>query len=297
MGEADLGAGDSACAQGAPSEGALRKRAERARRRAQARDYERKIAAVQRLCRRLEGGGTVADACREPGMPSRSTLMYWLATDAELRGMAEAAEAAGAAVFGPRRAYVGYDPEVAAELLERLAHGRSLAEVCEERDMPTCATVHRWREAHPEFQAAYLKAREAQAERLFDLAWRIACEAGEDEVKTARLKIHTIWRRIAKLAPRAFGTHRATEAPAAAGTEAEPERTIVSFVPRRFGRTPEGAMVEITDLIRGLPAAEADALRRDLREGRVRPEDLAPAPAWMGSRIQDDAARVKLSGR
>jgi hypothetical protein len=239
------------------------------------------VAAVQRLCRRLEAGGTVADACREPTMPARATLMYWVAHEAELRAMFEAATARAAEAFGPRRAYVQFDEAVAEELLARLEHGRSLAEVCEERDMPTVATVHRWRAERPEFEAAYLQAREAQAERLFDLAWRIACEAEEHEVKTARLKIQAIKYRIARLAPRAFGPQKAVAPPDPQG-EAEAEGGAVGFVFRRWAKGPDGRLVEITDLAQGLTEAEIDDLKGELRDGRRRVEDLPPMPAWLG---------------
>ena len=39
------------------------------------------------------------------------------------------------------------------------------------------STVTRWLNERPEYAQAYRLAREAQADRLFDLAWRIACEA------------------------------------------------------------------------------------------------------------------------
>ncbi|MBX3482250.1 hypothetical protein [Phenylobacterium sp.] len=275
---------EGGCAEGGPAEPsaeALKKRTQRARRAYERRDYLRKVAAVQRLCRRLEAGGTVADACREPTMPPRATLMYWLAHEAELRAMFEAATARAAEVFGPRRAYVGFDEAVAAELLERLAHGRSLAEVCEERDMPTPVTVHRWRTERPAFDAAYLQAREAQAERLFDLAWRIACEAEEHEVKTARLKIQAIRHRIAKLAPRVFGTQKAQAADGGTGSGAGAGRKTTWFVARRFGQTPDGRLLEITDLVEGLPQAEIEALKADIRAGRKTAETLPPTADWL----------------
>jgi hypothetical protein len=241
------------------------------------------VAAVQRLCRRLEAGGTVAEACREPTMPARATLMYWVAHEGELRAMVEAATRRAAAVFAPRRAYVHFDEGVAGELLERLEHGRSLAEVCEERDMPTVATVHRWRAERPEFEAAYLRARETQADRLFDLAWRIACEAEEHEVKTARLKIQMIKYRIARLAPRVFGPQKAQAAPdPLAEAEEEEADGCVGFVFRRWAKGPDGRLVEITDLAQGLTEAEIDGLKGELRDGRRRVEDLPPMPAWLG---------------
>jgi hypothetical protein len=240
------------------------------------RSYLTKVSAVMRLCRRLEAGESVADACRDPTMPPRATLMYWLAKEPELGAMVEDAVARAAAVFPQRAPYTYYEPEVAQELLARLEHGRSLAEICAQPDMPSLATVHRWREAHPEFDAAYLRAREAQADRLFDLAWRIACEAGEDEVRTARLKIQAIRWRIAKLAPRKYGTHKATHGEAGEASQGPQE---VVFRVRRFEVAPGRRMVEITDHIAGRHPEDVAAFRAAIRDGRLA-HDALDAWAW-----------------
>jgi hypothetical protein len=214
---------------GAPGAGALARvdggragaAAARAKRDYVRRAYCQKLAMVQRACRRIEAGWSLAEVCREPDMPSRSTFVSWLSQDPELRGLVEAAEAAAAEVFLPRRDYHHWDPEVAEEVLARIEDGRGLREVCAERDMPVHSTVLRWIKERPEFEAAYRRAREAQADRLFDLAWRIACEATEDEVATARLKIQTLKWRVGRLAPRVYGPLKAQEPPGGqAGREA-----------------------------------------------------------------------------
>jgi hypothetical protein len=67
------------------------------------RAYCQKLAMVQRACRRIEAGWSLAEVCREPDMPGRSTFVSWLRQEPELRAMVEAAEAAAAEVFLPRR--------------------------------------------------------------------------------------------------------------------------------------------------------------------------------------------------
>jgi hypothetical protein len=117
--------------------------------------YAQKVAAVQAVCRRIEAGVSLAEACRRPDMPQRTTLIAWLARDPELRGMVAAAEAASAAVFGARREYHYWDPDVAAEVLTRVEDGRGLTEVCAERDVPAYSTVMRWINERPDYFDAY----------------------------------------------------------------------------------------------------------------------------------------------
>jgi len=251
--------------------------AARARRDYVRRAYAQKVAAVQRLCRRIEAGESLTEACRDPEMPLRTTLLYWLAQDPELQRLVDAAEAAAAEVFRPRRVYHRYEPEVAAEVLARIEDGRGLREVCAERDMPVHSTVTRWLKERPEYEKAYRRAREAQADRLFDLAWRIACEATEDTVATARLKIQTLKWRVGRLAPRVYGPLKAQEPPGGADGGGEgakgPER--VAFEVRHFARTPQGRVVETTRASRGMTQAQRDALFAAIGDGRVTPEDLA----------------------
>lgn len=253
------------------------------------RAYAKKVAAVLALCRRLEAGESVAEACKCPLMPARSTLMYWLATDPALKRMVDEAEAAACAVFGPgRREYHRWDPEVAEEVLSRIRDGRGLWEVCAERDMPSGATVYRWLGERPGFRDDYLRAREAQADRLFDLAWRIACEADEDEVKTARLKIQTLKWRVQKLAPRLYGTLKAQEP--ARGPDDVEEREAgdmagrkvehqILFDVRRWAVTPDRRVVEVTDASRGMSEHDHTALQAAVRDGTVTEADLAAMAA------------------
>lgn len=220
------------------------------------REYAQQVALVARACRRIEGGETLNEVCRDPTMPNRSTMDAWLARHPELKArVAEAQASAGAA---PRRAYRRWSEAVAAEFLARIEDGRGLREVCAERDMPAHCTVTRWLNERPEFAERYRAARVAQADRLFDLAWRIACEAEAADVAVARLKINTLKWRVGRLAPRKYGPWRAVAAAEAAeaAQEAEPE---VVFRPRHFAVTPERKVVETTRAVSGM---DPDGVRR-----------------------------------
>lgn len=61
-----------------------------------------------------------------------------------------------------------YSPKIANKICEQLADGESLKKICSRSGMPHRATVFRWLSAHDEFRDMYARAREAQADALFD---------------------------------------------------------------------------------------------------------------------------------
>lgn len=253
-------------------------------------DYARRAAQVARVCRRVEAGETIGQACRDPDMPSRSTLVSWAARHPELRTMLEEAHAAAeAAGFVTRRPdYQCWDEALAAELLGRIEDGRGLREVCAEPDMPAHPTVTRWLRERPDFAEAYARAREAQADRLFDLAWRIACEAGPKEVAAARLKIQTIKWRVGKLVPRVYGpawlAAKAERAQAEKAKAAKAAKAAGPVVIRAWACVPDGRVVEYTEAASRMSRDEERALYDDLTAGRVQPEDVP------GVRVARDAS-------
>lgn len=235
-----------------------------AKRRYERRSYALKVAGVARVCRRMEGGETVSEICRDPTMPGRSTLMSWLAQHPELRAQVEAVRAAYPDLHA-RRSYHRWSEPLAAEVLGRIADGRGLREVCAEADMPTAATVTRWLNARPAFAAAYARAREAQADTLFDLAWRIACEAGPAECATARLKIDTIKWRIGKLVPRKYGPWMAGEGGARGRRHG---RRDVRVEIRKWAYAPDGVK-DITVLTRGMTPEQVREMTEEIEAGRL----------------------------
>ena len=276
-------------ASGSPADGA----AQRAKRDYVRRDWSHKLAMVREACRRIvERGESVTEICRDPRMPARSTFMAWLTADADLWALVDAAQDEAATVWTARRAYHPWDEAVAAEFLARIEDGRGLREVCAERDMPVHATVTRWLKARPEFALAYRLAREAQADRLFDLAWTIAreCPPLPGEVAAARLKIQTLKWRVGRLAPRVYGPLKAVASPppAEGGGEETDEPTTVVFHVRSWARTPDNQVVETTQAALGMTPAERQALGQDIAAGRVSLEALermsaAGEATWAGA--------------
>jgi hypothetical protein len=75
-----------------------------------------------------------------------------------------------------------FSQETADTICERLALGESLRAVCSGDDMPSQSMVFRWlaSEEHAEFREQYARAREAQADSLFDEILDIADDGSND---------------------------------------------------------------------------------------------------------------------
>lgn len=73
-----------------------------------------------------------------------------------------------------------FTQEVADTICERLADGESLRDICQDEDMPNRATVFRWLGKSKEFSDQYARAREEQADALFDEILSIADDGRND---------------------------------------------------------------------------------------------------------------------
>jgi hypothetical protein len=73
-----------------------------------------------------------------------------------------------------------FSQETADAICERIADGESLRSICLNRDMPNKATVFRWLAKHADFCDQYARARQVQADALFDEILDIADNGGND---------------------------------------------------------------------------------------------------------------------
>lgn len=99
-----------------------------------------------------------------------------------------------------------YSEELADTICERISSGESLNAICKDEGMPNKATVLRWlgREEHSAFRDQYARAREAQADALFDEMLEIADDSAED-VQRSRLKFDARKWMASKLQPKKYG--------------------------------------------------------------------------------------------
>lgn len=61
-----------------------------------------------------------------------------------------------------------YNEAIADAICERIADGESLRSICDDPEMPARSTVFKWLSRHTAFADQYARAREAQADAIFD---------------------------------------------------------------------------------------------------------------------------------
>lgn len=100
-----------------------------------------------------------------------------------------------------------YTEALADAICERLANKESLRTICARAGMPDRKTVDRWAEKHPEFAAKRARAREAQADNIFDDMADIESRTlkGKIAPNAARAVLSSMQWRASKLAPKSYG--------------------------------------------------------------------------------------------
>lgn len=107
-----------------------------------------------------------------------------------------------------------FTSELADAICERLADGQSLRSICQADDMPNKATVFRWLAADAAFSDQYARARESQADTLFDDMIDIADAEGMRDpvdVQQAKLRVETRKWMAGKLRPKVYGEKQTVE--------------------------------------------------------------------------------------
>lgn len=101
-----------------------------------------------------------------------------------------------------------YPPEIRDSILKLIAEGNSLRSVCRRDDMPALSTVHEWLEREEDFRSKYARARESQADVLFDGMAEIESkvESGELRADAARVILDSQRWRAEKLKPKVYGS-------------------------------------------------------------------------------------------
>lgn len=108
--------------------------------------------------------------------------------------------------------------EIEDEILSRIAKGQAVARICEDDWLPCEKTFYNRLEADPAFVQRYLRARERQADRIFEECLAIAdSQEGDvitrdgvdvvnhDVIARAKLRIDTRMRMAGKLKPKVYG--------------------------------------------------------------------------------------------
>jgi hypothetical protein len=86
--------------------------------------------------------------------------------------------------------------ELADAIADRLIEGESLRAICRDPAMPSCGTVMRWVGENEKFREHYTRAREIQADVLFDEMLEIADDSSGDWVDKVNSKGEVIGKRV-----------------------------------------------------------------------------------------------------
>lgn len=178
------------------------------------------------ICGRIEDGETVADICRQPTMPSRATVYYWVKTrpdfgllfdaartDARARQIRDETARRKHERWMRRREHQrpgdlrgsSYTNAVGELICDRLAQGEPLKAIAADPEMPALSTLYNWLREHETFRSIYRLARQAQAEARIEMAWEIAKAATPETTKVARLQIRTLRWQWSLLTPKKYG--------------------------------------------------------------------------------------------
>jgi transposase-like protein len=181
---------------------------------------------ADRILEQLSNGRRIGEICGDPGMPSAAAVRQWAIEDRA--GFAaryrRAKETGGVGMGRPTL----YTPEFADLILDELAGGRTLADVCRDPGMAAAGTVRLWVIENREgFAERYSMARqfgdEIMADQIVDIAddrshdW-ILCRKpnGETEmmldphrIRRARLRIMARRWLLSKALQRKYGASKA----------------------------------------------------------------------------------------
>jgi hypothetical protein len=114
----------------------------------------------------------------------------------------------------PRGRPTKYNPELAAEICDRIASGRTLSAVCRDEDMPKRQTVVEWTLKHKDFSDQYADARRKLLEHWADEVSDIADRGKESPGAVARDRLRVDSRRwlLSKLRPHQYGDRLTVDA-------------------------------------------------------------------------------------
>lgn len=98
-----------------------------------------------------------------------------------------------------------FSEELISEFLYRIAKGRSVKSVCDDKDMPHRSTIYEWLAQNADFSDRYARASEQRADQYFDEMLDIADKALPEEVQKAKLQIDTRKWVLARMNPKKYG--------------------------------------------------------------------------------------------
>jgi transposase-like protein len=207
-------------------------------------------AIAERILAELANGRPLERICRDPGMPSSTTVRQWVVENRD-GFAARYARLRQSGRIGTGRPTT-YTAEIAKRILVELSEGRTLAEVCRDPGMPAEGTVWQWKDQDREgFAARYRTARKLGCDALTDEILEIIDDArhdhivrhrfdgttftvpNPDNVRRARLRIAPRQWRISKAQPRHYGKRPPVATPAELMKQIEARNRALAEAGRR----------------------------------------------------------------
>jgi len=137
------------------------------------------------ICRRILGGESLREICRDPAMPDRKTLDLWRRTRPRFAArLADARIRSGHARTGRHTTYC---PVVMQQIFDHLAAGGTLAGICAAPGMPAPRTVRDWARADPDVARTLDLGRQIWRERRAEAFFPMLA-AMEAEVKARKAR-------------------------------------------------------------------------------------------------------------
>ena len=166
---------------------------------------------VRAFLARVAAGESQAQICRDPGMPTQRSVLYWVQKrPAFAKRLKRARIESGHTGAGGSASTCC--PVTAQEIFRRLCQGESVTAICDDAHMPCFSTVYLWRRRFPEFGEMMRLAREIQAERFCELGWKMACEATPQTASLTRMQLGQLRWMVGHMAPRIYGRTKPVEA-------------------------------------------------------------------------------------
>jgi hypothetical protein len=106
-----------------------------------------------------------------------------------------------------------YSEELKTKILTRMSAGESIRSVCRDAEMPDITTIFKWLSDadKQDFAQQYARARELQAESLFEELLEVARGKEGSDVHRDRLTVDTMKWVVSKIVPKKYGDKNQVE--------------------------------------------------------------------------------------
>lgn len=103
-----------------------------------------------------------------------------------------------------RPRHLPFDPNIAPQILARIAAGEGITRICKDQGFPPVVAVYEWMRDNEEFAKAYARARDEQADTLADQITEIA---DDESIPSDSRRVRVDARKwiAAKLKPKRYG--------------------------------------------------------------------------------------------